>query len=344
MLQRARELRFSRGPGHRPLGMYEITKQLRSEGFAVSDGPLREYLRGLASAEADRRFVEAKEPEYYERAADVLFKMLGKRRSRFVPMEDEPGGERYAVFSDLHVPFHDQEALIQAVEEAQDEGCTTLIIGGDGLDFYRISRYPKSKLMPFREELAQARVVLEYLSASFGEVRILLGNHDGGRWERAVGEQISEEIRWLVRSPWEVLLEDLPNVRLVGHEAPFGASVGWLYQLGDDAIITHCEVSSSQQGVNLDKLKGWVTEWSDVIGLCHRPRLITTGHTHRATAHHEHDKLLIETGTLASWDAQDYQLGAGIKNRKPGVKAWTLLVQNDGVTDLKASGVRRLHG
>jgi hypothetical protein len=254
------------------------------------------------------------------------------------------GREHIAVFSDLHIPFHDPEALAQAVDEALQEGCRRLIIGGDGFDFHRLSRYVKEHKLSFEEEIAKSRVVIEWLASQFESVEVEGGNHDTGRGARWVAENISEEFHFLVRDPMELLLADLPNVKQVGHRTPFGADMAWLYQVGKDCIITHCELSSAQQGVNLGRLKDWCREWGKVIGLNPDPRCFTTGHTHRLTEHHDYDALLIETGTLASWDAQIYQLGAQLKNRKPGVQGWVKIVQEDGVTDLKASGVRRLRG
>lgn len=370
--KRVDELRAEPTNYGKPMGIWKIDGILRGEVERGETSPytqseLREYL-GIGQAcplvdgedlgptptvgtiqppplEAPKRKMS------WDRAADAFFEWIGKPADHTFPRNAEPynrDAERYALFSDIHAPWHDPKALYQAVEEAKAEDCSTLIIGGDGFDFYRLSRYAKSKQIRFEDELAKCRMLVEWLATQFNEVLIVAGNHDGGRWERVLAEQIAEEIRFLVRSPLDLLTADLPNVRFVGHKAPFGNEVSWLYQLGEDCIITHCEASSAQQGVNVAKLKDWLREWAPVLGLTERPRCITTGHTHRATALHDYDRLLIETGTLASWDAQGYQYqapgGAQLKNRKPGVQAWTLIVQKDGRTDLRESRVIRLRG
>lgn len=364
---RVDELRSQPQPYGKLMGLWRIWDILKAEGYQVTQPELRDYL-GIGQNRTDigqvldtdlgRRLEPAIQPPpldaapkagAYDRAADAFFDWLGRDRPRIeVKPLPERAAERYALISDLHAPWHDPKALYQAVEEAKAEDCSVLIIGGDGFDFYRLSRYAKSKQIRFEDELAKCRLLLEWLASQFSEVRIIAGNHDGGRWERVLAEQIAEEIRFLVRSPLDLLAADLPNVSFVGHRAPFGNEVSWLYQLGEDCIITHCEASSAQQGVNLAKLKDWIREWAPVLGLTDKPRLLTSGHTHRATMHHDYDRLLIETGTLASWDAQSYQYqapgGAQLKNRKPGVHAWTLIVQKDGKTDLRESRVIRLRG
>ena len=260
------------------------------------------------------------------------------------PSDEE---ERICVISDIHAPWHNQAALVQACDEAEEEGCDTVYVCGDFFEYHRISRHHKSKTCTFEEEIAGCRLAAEYLASRFPRRYYFRGNHED-RWAKYVADNIGEELRFLVGDPTKMILDGL-GYEFVGHQAAIDGDnkeMVWLAQVGEDAILTHCQLSSAQQGANLERLKLWLREWGQVLGFTSRPRFIQTGHTHRGTVHHEHDCLLVESGNLASLDIVNYQWkapgGAQLVNRKPGVLGWTLLVQDRGRTDLKQSGFRRL--
>lgn len=286
----------------------------------------------------------------FERAAESFYAMIGREAPAFLPANGAGGMDRIAILSDIHAPWHDQAKLIQACDEAVAAGCDTVVIAGDFFEYHRISSHHKSKACTFEEELAGCRLVAEYIASRFERRLYMKGNHED-RWARYVADNIGEEIRFMVGDATALVLDGL-GYEYIGHQATLedgkDKDIVWLAQIGRDAIVTHCQLSTAQQGVNLERLKHWLTEWGAVLGFTDKPRFITTGHTHRGTVHHEHDRVLVETGFLASWDIQDYQYkspgGAQIRNRKPGTHGWTLLVQQDGRTNLRESGFKRLRG
>lgn len=350
--QRIAELRAEPQPTGKPIGIYPLIDRLKAEGYEFTHNEIRRILGIGAFGDRPEETPVSIVPPSLERpkrrtaytdAKEAFFDWIGKDTSEETNPPSCSSEDASALISDVHAPFHDKDKLRQFVREAHAAGCWDLIIGGDGEDFYALSRYHKSKQIRFEHELAALRVHYEYLASEFASIKIVDGNHGAGRFNRVLAEMVSEEIRFLVRDPYDVLLADLPNIQRVGHNAPFGNRMGWLYQHGKDCVITHCEASSAQQGKNLTDLKNWIREWGPVLGITSSPRLITSGHTHRLTELHDHDCKLIETGNLASWDIQAYQFEqAGIRNRKPGVPGWTLIVQRDGVTDLKESRAIRL--
>lgn len=284
----------------------------------------------------------------YETAGEAFRAWIGAGdEPMFSPAAGVTREDRIAVFNDIHAPWHDKAALVQACDEAVAAGCTMLYVAGDLFEFHRISRHHKSKSCTFEEELAGCRVAAEYLASRFPVRRYFRGNHED-RWAKYVADNVAEELQFLIPDVVALALDGL-GWEFVGHKAEFvedSHDMVWLAQVGLDAVLTHCQLSSSQQGVNLDRLKNWLREWGSVLGFTDRPRFVLTGHTHRGTQHHEHDALLVEGGCLASFGVQNYQYkspgGAQLCNRKPGVKGWTLLVQRDGRTDLRESGFRRL--
>lgn len=83
--------------------------------------------------------------------------------------------------SDLHVPYHDIEALTLAIRYGQKEKINCIFINGDLMDFFQISRFLKvARRRSVKDELIVANQVLDILNNVFPGVPIffLLGNHD----------------------------------------------------------------------------------------------------------------------------------------------------------------------
>lgn len=89
----------------------------------------------------------------------------------------------YAVFGDLHAPYHDQRAIDLFLFICKDVGVTHLIINGDFLDFASISSHgPKHPdlQITLEEELYTGRELLETIRKALPNVKIIFnaGNHE----------------------------------------------------------------------------------------------------------------------------------------------------------------------
>lgn len=85
------------------------------------------------------------------------------------------------VISDLHIPYHNIEAITLALNYGKSAQVDTIIINGDLLDFYQLSRFHKDpRKRKASEELEAARQFLQILRFHFKAANIyfLLGNHD----------------------------------------------------------------------------------------------------------------------------------------------------------------------
>lgn len=97
------------------------------------------------------------------------------------------GPARVLVLSDIHVPYHDAVALQAAVTFGRKQKPTHVLINGDGIDFYQLSRFDKD---PTRRdaisELRDFAQLLVWLRQEFPKARAILkeGNHDErySRW------------------------------------------------------------------------------------------------------------------------------------------------------------------
>jgi len=87
-----------------------------------------------------------------------------------------------AVINDVHVPFHDEQAVnlaFQVIDAATPE---LIIINGDFIDFFAISRFdknPRRKLM-LGEEIKEARKLLNRMVSRFDPEAwvFVMGNHE----------------------------------------------------------------------------------------------------------------------------------------------------------------------
>lgn len=157
----------------------------------------------------------------------------------WVPYTLVTGGARVGVLSDIHVPYHDEIAVRAAVDHIQDEGFDAILLNGDTVDFYAISRWEKDpSKRDFKGELNICRDFLAWLREQFPKVPFVykLGNHCE-RWKHWLWQhapEISDEpmmslSSWLhldkldiamVDDQRPVMLGRLPVLH--GHELPKG--------------------------------------------------------------------------------------------------------------------------
>lgn len=89
--------------------------------------------------------------------------------------------ERVIVLTDIHVPYHDKLAVEAALFYAEQFQPTTVVLLGDVIDFYKISRFiKKPKSHDVDVEISATRKFLEDLRNRFPEARIIYkqGNHE----------------------------------------------------------------------------------------------------------------------------------------------------------------------
>jgi len=86
-----------------------------------------------------------------------------------------------AVISDIHVPFHDQDALEIALERAIDIKAKTILINGDAIDFYMLSNFQKDpRKRNIRDEIDMLKLVLAVIRKAIPRANIVykFGNHE----------------------------------------------------------------------------------------------------------------------------------------------------------------------
>lgn len=145
------------------------------------------------------------------------------------------------VVSDIHSPYHNAAVLDIAIKYGIGEGCTSILINGDLVDWYTLSRFRKDVTKPkLSDELKRDQEVLEWMLSFFpGQKVYKAGNHEE-RWAHFIWNNtpMFADIEYLQMH--KVLrLEELgcswvDDQRIVkigklpvlhGHEVPSGRSV-----------------------------------------------------------------------------------------------------------------------
>jgi predicted phosphodiesterase len=184
---------------------------------------------------------------HINRVRDICEKFIGKldRYELTKPKLTGRKRERGISISDLHLPFTLHDILKDIIK--QHSGEDFCVVNGDLFDMSLVNSFMKHQEVPLIEEYNAALFLIRELATNFGEVILVGGNHDDGRYAREISK-INPTMMFLVKeSPLQHLAEgrmydergrytgslSLPNVHYVGDEGP-----SWWYRRGQ-TIFCH---------------------------------------------------------------------------------------------------------
>jgi predicted phosphodiesterase len=104
------------------------------------------------------------------------------------------GCRKLGVIGDLHIPYHDEDAIETACDKMEAEGVDSILINGDLLDFYQLSFHEKDpRKVHFKNEIEAGKQFFEYMRSRFPGIPIYFipGNHEN-RFERYLRIKASE--------------------------------------------------------------------------------------------------------------------------------------------------------
>jgi len=186
------------------------------------------------------------------------------------------------LISDLHIPYHDIDAVTIALEYGVREEVNTIIINGDMLDFCRISRFETDfSKRSVKQEFDSAKNFLRVLRQVFptAEIYWIKGNHDQ-RYEKYLFQKASE----IWDDPYFKLEERL---RLNEERV----------HLVDDKILVKSGKLAITHGHHI--FKGIFTPVSPARGAYMKAKQsVIVGHLHRPSHHPESD---MEGNINAAW-------------------------------------------
>lgn len=204
--------------------------------------------------------------------------------------------KRAVVVSDIHAPYHDSTAVRIATEIIRDIQPDVLVVNGDTVDCYGISRFLKdpTRLEGLQDELNEARRILTgFRDASPKSKRFITeGNHEA---------RLSKTIASLDGPARE--LARLDNFQ----EAMSWRSLLGLHTLGYKWVADHDQPATDIIPHVLVKHGSVVRKYSGYSAKAEYEnyhRSGTSGHTHRLGVHYhrslDQTHLWVETGCLCS--------------------------------------------
>jgi len=131
-------------------------------------------------------------------------------------------GKRIGIVNDLHIPYHDLKAIQIALTELKKLNIDTLVLNGDIIDCYQLSRWEKDpSKRKFSEELKMLNDFLDDLKTYFKGVDIIykLGNHEE-RYQKFLTQR-APELLDLEILDWQSLIKN--RVPVINHKRPIKA-------------------------------------------------------------------------------------------------------------------------
>ena len=142
-------------------------------------GAARSALRYRRGAYGEKARRNRQEEPILSSIQEGLSKLHRQEKEREEPLVI--GQCKCLVMSDLHIPYHRHDCISLALETGKAAGIDTILLNGDVIDFYGISRFNKDpKRMPIESEIDIVKSFLSLLKAEFPGVRIIykFGNHE----------------------------------------------------------------------------------------------------------------------------------------------------------------------
>jgi predicted phosphodiesterase len=165
----------------------EISTELRAKGYTRSAEAIRKFIKRIAKRS---NYVAPDKSEHHVDLtmgpdhSQALIQIEDKRQHLFNIVTERyekvgnPSGKLYKVvsISDLHIPWVNDSVVSDMISNHSD--AEVLVVNGDILDQYSVSRWPKTKGILLRHEYEIAIDYLKQFSKIFKKVILTRGNHD----------------------------------------------------------------------------------------------------------------------------------------------------------------------
>lgn len=187
------------------------------------------------------------------------------------------------VLPDIHLPYHDPNALALALRTGRERGATKVLLNGDTCDFFSVSMWEKD---PRKRDLSGELEIYKHFFASlcgiFPKAQIVwkLGNHEE-RWERYLYVKAPElvgveafELEKVLQLPKDiVIVKDKRPIRagklniIHGHEYRFNISNpvnparGFFLRAKDHCLGSHMHQASHHSETTIEGkvISAWST-------------------------------------------------------------------------------------
>ena len=143
--------------------------------------------RDVEAARDILRYIEGKKGDILRKRKSVKQMPERPKNPYNLPSSDESvyepyklNAKRVLVMSDIHIPYHSIEAVTAVLDYAKMERPDMVLLNGDAIDFFQLSRFCKEpKKRSFAHELGAFKEFFEILQKTLkAKVIFKLGNHE----------------------------------------------------------------------------------------------------------------------------------------------------------------------
>lgn len=109
------------------------------------------------------------------------YNLPDSEEQEFAPYKIPKECKRILLLSDIHIPYHSIDAVTLALDYGKKKKVDTIILNGDVIDFYQLSRFEKDpRKRSFAHEIEATKSFLQTLRKQFPQAKIIYkcGNHD----------------------------------------------------------------------------------------------------------------------------------------------------------------------
>jgi predicted phosphodiesterase len=223
----------------------------------------------------------------------------------------EEGREKMLIFSDLHIPDHQEKMILSIVEK--NKNVDTIVLAGDILDCHAVSAWMNEEITILDHEMIMAHELLKKIRAiTKAKIIFVKGNHEQrvnnhyAKNAKAMGTAVVEtEVLYKLAKGFEVkrkvgknfVREEFPAIRNVEYCEARSFFYG-------DLLINHPTIFSK------DNMKTVKRMWEEKLKNKYpSAKVVIIGHTHQlGMVYYEDGRVLIEDGCTcypASYADQD---------------------------------------
>nr|WP_246541273.1 metallophosphoesterase [Peptoniphilus ovalis] len=246
------------------------------------------------------------------------------------------GIEKVLVLSDLHIPFHKKETILNIVKENLD--VKLIIFAGDILDCFNVSSFPKEQHIPLHQELKIASSFLKKIDKLTPNIKKIMfrGNHEFRfkrylmKFKNEFSPFVSDDVLEIVKNGFS--FRDERNIRQVVEPLSdnFDVIDSW-YFIYKDLVVDHpTSFSKIPMRTCLSTYDYFKNQGVDF-------NAITIGHTHKTGNVLHGGTLLSEIGCLC--EQMDYANNGNV-NYTPQSTAYGLYQFKDDKVDVYNSGAK----
>jgi predicted phosphodiesterase len=291
--------------GRAPFPNYEpdnVSFACKSCGKVDATGPCNPPLSWVTtpipSHSADRMIIDDFGVDYWNALTDIetererLFNMISKEYAHI----GNPKGKLFKVvsISDLHIPFVNDAVVKDMLEKHSD--ADILVLNGDLLEQYSVSKWPKSKGIVLKHEYQIAVKYIQLFAKHFKRVVLTRGNHDE-RVAKYFSTNLDPGVSFLTHpDPLERIAKGFDftpdgtfaQIHKFDNVSYFGGLCGWWAKVGK-TIFAHPSGGSGvpmRTGINVANYFFQKEDFDCVV----------LGHTHKLGSIVYKGKLVIEQG------------------------------------------------